>query len=43
VAGGRWVESHGPTGGDLLLRRTSGPLESGSGVAEGHRPVEWRS
>jgi hypothetical protein len=38
AAGGRWVGSHWPTGGDLLLRHTSRPLEHGPGVPEGSRP-----
>jgi hypothetical protein len=37
VVGSRWVLSHGPTGGGLSLRQTSGPLEHGPGVPEGHR------
>jgi hypothetical protein len=38
VVGSRWVGSHGPTGGGLLLRQTSGPLECGPGMPEGHGP-----
>jgi hypothetical protein len=38
VAGSRWVGSQGPTGGDLSLRQTSGPLECGPGMPEGHGP-----
>jgi hypothetical protein len=38
VAGGRWVGSHRPTGGGLLLRQTSRPLEHGPGVPEGQSP-----
>jgi hypothetical protein len=38
VVGGRWAGSHRPIGRGLLLRQTSGPLESWSGVPEGHGP-----
>jgi hypothetical protein len=34
VVGGRWVGSHGPVGGGLSLRRSSGPLKCGPGEAE---------
>jgi hypothetical protein len=42
VVGGRWVGFHRPTGGGLL-RQTSGPLEHGPGVPDGHGTAEWRS
>jgi hypothetical protein len=35
AVGGRWVGSHGPVGGGLLLRQSSRPLEHGPGVPEG--------
>jgi hypothetical protein len=34
--GGGWVGSQGPAGGGLSLRRSSGPLEHGPGIPEGH-------
>jgi hypothetical protein len=43
VVGGRWVGSHGPTGGGLLLKGTREHLEHGPGMPEGCRPAEWRS
>jgi hypothetical protein len=38
VAGGKWVVSHGPAYGGLLLRRSCGPLEHRPGMPEGRRP-----
>jgi hypothetical protein len=43
MASGLWVASQGPLGGGLYLRWSSGPLEHGLGVPEGHRLAEWRS
>jgi hypothetical protein len=41
VVGGRWVGSHGPTGGSLS-RQTSRPLVYGPDMTEGHRLAELR-
>jgi hypothetical protein len=35
VVGGRWVGFHGPAGGSLSLRQSSGVLEHRLGMLEG--------
>jgi hypothetical protein len=42
VVGDRCMGSHGPGRGGLSERQSSGHLEHGPGVPEGHSLAEWR-